>query len=257
MSERYDRAITIFSPDGRLFQVDYAQEAVKKGTTAVGVRGKDCVVIGVEKKSIPILQDDRTVRKIFRVDDHVMLAFAGLSADAKVLVDYARRECESYKLTLEDPVAIAHIARSIADIKQEYTQTTGRRPFGCSLLLGGFDDNGTPHLFKTEPSGVYYELLGGSIGRSEKQVKEYLEKHYDDETTKDEAAVLSLVVKALTPVVQTGAQNIEIVVMTRVEEPGKPAKCVQRLLTVEEIEALIEAEKAQVEGAGSEQMETQ
>jgi len=226
---------------------------VKKGSTAIGIRGKDCIVIGVEKKSIPTLQDDRTIRKIHSIDEHVMLAFAGLSADARVLVDYARRECESYKLSLEDPVAISHITHVIADLKQDYTQTTGRRPFGICMLVGGFDmADGTPRLFKTEPSGVYYELLAGSIGRSEKQVREYLEANYGDETTVDETAVLRLAVKALTPVVQSGAQNIEISVM-RFDRPadGKPPRCIQRLLTVDEIEVLLKSIEADASGAPS------
>lgn len=244
--DRYDRAITIFSPDGRLFQVDYAQEAVKKGSTAVAVRGKDCVVIGVEKKSVPVLQDDRTIRKIHELDTHVMAAFSGLSADARVLIDYARRECESYKLTLEDPVSLARISGIIADIKQEFTQTTGRRPFGISMLIGGFDPNGSPRLYTTEPSGVYYELLAGSIGRNEKVVKEYLEKNYNDETTATEASTLKMVVKSLSPVVQTGAQNMEIAVM---KLDGK-RNCVQRLLKTEEIDALLkQIENEQMEVA--------
>jgi len=233
----YDRAITIFSPDGRLFQVDYAQEAVKKGSTAIGVVGKSCVVIGVEKKSIPTLQDDRTIRKIHAIDGHVMLAFAGLSADARVIVDYARRECESYKLTLEDPVTIGYISRKIADVKQEFTQTTGRRPFGISLLVGGFDLDGTPHLFKTEPSGVFFEYLASSIGRSEKQVKEYLEDHYKDGTIATEDSVLKLVIESLSQVVQSGAQNIEIAVITY--DPNETSHCKQRLLTVEEVEKIL------------------
>ncbi|CAD5206961.1 unnamed protein product [Bursaphelenchus okinawaensis] len=235
--ERYDRAITIFSPDGHLFQVEYAQEAVKKGSTAIGVRGKDCVVIGVEKKSIPTLQDDRTIRKIHSIDEHVMLAFAGLTADARVLVDYARIECQSYKLTLEDPVTVGTIARYIANLKQRFTQSPGRRPFGITMLIGGFDYDGTPRLFKTEPSGTYYEYFANSTGRGEKPVREYLEEHYNDETTKDEASVLKLVVKALSQVVQSGAQNIEIAVMT----PNKDteAHCSHRVLSLEEVEALL------------------
>nr|CAD2173982.1 unnamed protein product [Meloidogyne enterolobii] len=162
-----------------------------------------------------------------------MAAFAGLSADARVLIDQLL--VKNYKLTLEDPVTLEHISRTIADLKHEFTQTTGRRPFGVSLLVGGFDPDGTPHLFITEPSGVYYELLAGSIGRNEKVVKEYLEENYNDGNVSNENLVLKLVVKALVPVVQTGARNMEISVLKRDNE----GNIVQRVLLTEELEEIL------------------
>lgn len=236
--QSYDRAITIFSPDGHLFQVEYAQEAVKKGSTAVGVSGKDSVVIAVEKKSVPVLQDDRTIRKIHRLDDHIVLAFAGLNADARVLVNMARVECQSFKLTMEDPVTVEYITRSIATTKQRYTQSNGRRPFGISTIIGGFDKDGTPRLYQTEPSGTYYAWKANATGRSSKTVLEYLEKHYSDETTKDVQGCLLLAIKALSEVVQSGAQNIEIACLTR--DPKKPGGVDYRTLKVEEIESLLQ-----------------
>ncbi|XP_053211068.1 proteasome subunit alpha type-7-like [Panonychus citri] len=212
-SARYDRAITVFSPDGHLFQVEYAQEAVKKGSTAVGVRGDNVVVLAVEKKSVAKLQEERTVRKICLIDNHCVMAFAGLTADARILIDRARVECQSHKLTVEDPVTIEYITRFIAQLKQKYTQSNGRRPFGISCLIAGFDDDGIPRLFQTDPSGVYHEWKANATGRNGKTVKEYLEKNYSKESAADDDKTIKLALRALMEVVQ--GKNLEVAILRR------------------------------------------
>jgi len=228
---RYDRAITVFSPDGHLFQVEYAQEAVKKGSTAVGVRGADVVVLGVEKKSVEKLQEERTMRKICSLDDHVVLAFAGLTADARIIINRARIECQSHRLTVEDPVSIEYITRHLAGIKQKYTQSNGRRPFGISALITGFDLDGRPHLYQTEPSGTYHEWKANATGRNAKTVREFLEQKYSPEVVSTEEGTVKLAIKALLEVVQSGGKNLEIAIMPR----GKTLK----MLSVEEIEKIV------------------
>lgn len=241
-SSRYDRAITVFSPDGHLLQVEYAQEAVRKGSTAVGVRGENVVVLGVEKKSVPKLQEERTVRKICSLDDHVVMAFAGLTADARILINRAQIECQSHKLTVEDPVTLEYITRYIAGLKQKYTQSNGRRPFGISCLIGGFDYDGKARLYQTEPSGIYYEWKANATGRSAKTVREFLEKYYKSEELTTEKATIKLAMRALLEVVQSGQKNLEIAVMRH----NKPVE----MLSVSQIEEYVtEIEKEKEEEA--------
>jgi len=234
----YDRAITVFSPDGHLFQVEYAQEAVKKGSTAVGVKGKDVVVLAVEKKSVAKLQEERTVRKICPLDDHVVLAFAGLTADARILVNRARVECQSHKLTVEDPVTLEYITRFIATLKQKYTQSNGRRPFGSSCLIAGFDPDSTPHLYVTDPSGTYTEWVANATGRSAKTVREFLEKQYSPAAVADREGAVKLAVRALLEVVQSGAKNLEVAIMA-----DKQPMQMMDMESLEKIVAQIEKEK--------------
>ncbi|PWN90165.1 N-terminal nucleophile aminohydrolase [Acaromyces ingoldii] len=237
MSRSYDRALTVFSPDGHLFQVEYALEAVNKGTCAVGVRGKDTVVLGVEKKSVLQLQDPRTIRKTAMLDDHICLAFAGLTADARILIDKARVECQSHRLTVEDPVTVDYITRHVAGIQQRYTQSGGVRPFGISTLIIGFDQSeNIPRLYQTEPSGMYNAWKACAIGRSSKTVREFLEKNHEEDMTKEQT--IKLAIKSLLEVVQTGAKNIEIALM---EGHGKVRNL--ELSEVEEVVKEIETEK--------------
>lgn len=171
------------------------------------------------------------------LDSHICLTFSGLQADARVLINKARIECQSYRLTVEDPVSTEYIAKYIAGIQQKYTQSGGVRPFGISNLIIGFDmdQNGVrqPKLFQTEPSGVYTAWKASAIGRSSKTVNEFLEKNYSEDIEKDDA--IKLAIKSLLEVVQTGAKNIEIVCMSAGDGAGAV-----KVEFLDNVEALVE-----------------
>ena len=186
----YDRAITVFSPDGRLYQVEYAIETVRRGTIAVGVKSKEGIVIAVEEKPRK-LQISDVAQKIFQVDDHVGVAAAGYIPDARSQVDNARFFSQSNKLIYDEPVEIETIAKHLADQSQQYTQYAGVRPFGVSLILGGVVNN-SPQLFLTDPSGTYISYDAIAIGSGSDQVMDFLEKSYTNDLSLDEASALAV-----------------------------------------------------------------
>ncbi|KAG5187147.1 proteasome subunit alpha type 7-1 [Tribonema minus] len=253
MAASYDRAITVFSPDGHLFQVEYAIEAVKRGSSVVGVRAADMLVVGVERRATAKLQDPRTIRKIVKVDAHLTLAFAGLTADARVLIDKARLEAQSYRLTCEDAPSLEYMARFIARTQQKYTQRGGMRPFGVSCMLAGFGTDGQPQLYQTDPAGTHSAWKANAIGgKSSKNMREFLEKNYPTEGGLDEAAAVKLCIKTLLEVVDSGAKNMEICLIRR-DTPVETMSDTDMAAVVAQIEA--EAEEAKKASAGS-SMET-
>jgi len=185
----YDRAITVFSPDGRLYQVEYAIETVRRGTVAVGVKCKDGIVIAVEEKPRK-LQISNTAQKIFQIDDHVGVAAAGYIPDARSQVDNARFFSQSNKMIYDEEVEVETIAKHLADQCQQYTQYAGVRPYGVALILGGVVNN-TPQLYLTDPSGTYISYDAISIGSGSDNVTDFLEKTYNEELTLDEASTLA------------------------------------------------------------------
>ena len=185
----YDRAITVFSPDGRLYQVEYAIETVRRGTIAVGVKCKDGIVIAVEEKPRK-LQISENAQKIFQIDDHVGVAAAGYIPDARSQVDNARFFSQSNKMIYDESVEVETIAKHLADQCQQYTQYAGVRPYGVALILGGVVNN-TPELYLTDPSGTYISYDAIAIGSGSDSVTDFLEKTYKEDLTLDEASVLA------------------------------------------------------------------
>jgi proteasome alpha subunit len=189
--QAYDRGITIFSPDGRLYQVEYAREAVKRGTASIGIRTEDGVVLAADKRSRSPLMEPTSVEKIHKADDHIGIASAGHVADARQLIDFARRQAQVNRLRYNEPIGIETLTKEVTDHIQQYTQVGGARPFGVALLIGGIED-GEPRLYETDPSGTPYEWKAVSIGANRGDLQEFLEENYGDELTLEEGIDLAL-----------------------------------------------------------------
>ena len=189
--QAYDRGITIFSPDGRLYQVEYAREAVKRGTASIGIRTPDGVVLAADKRSRSPLMEPTSVEKIHKADDHIGIASAGHVADARQLIDFARRQAQINQLRYGEPIGIETLTKEITDHIQQYTQVGGARPFGVALLIAGVE-NGTPRLYETDPSGTPYEWKAVSIGANRGDLQEYLEEEYADDLSLDDGVELAL-----------------------------------------------------------------
>ena len=187
----YDRAITVFSPDGRLFQVEYARAAVKRGTTTIGLKFKDGVVLMADKRIRSRLLEPKSMEKVFVIDEHIGCATSGLVGDARVLVDYARLIAQIERVTYGEGISVEHLVKRVSDYKQQYTQYGGVRPFGASLLIAGVDEKGT-YLMETDPSGTIMGYKADCIGGGREVVMELFEKEYREDMEFEEAVMLGL-----------------------------------------------------------------
>ena len=189
--QAYDRGMTIFSPDGRLYQVEYAREAVKRGTASIGVRTSDGVVLAVDKRIRSPLMERSSVEKIHTADDHIGIASAGHVADARQLIDFARRQAQVNQLRYGEPIGVETLTKAVTDHIQQYTQVGGARPFGVALIIGGIA-NGEPRLYETDPSGTPYEWKALAVGADRGDIREYLEENYTEEMDLDGGVALAL-----------------------------------------------------------------
>lgn len=209
MSSRgYDMTPTMYSPDGRIYQVEYAIETVKRGTIAIGIRSKEGVIVAVEE--IPrSLQTANITQKIFQIDFHIGVAAAGYIPDARVQVDNARFFSQGNRLTYDEPVEVETVAKHLADQCHQFTQYSGVRPYGVALIIAGVDQKGES-IFVTDPSGTYVPFAAIAIGAGSDEVNDFLEKTYKDDLSLEDAAALAIAAIKLKSEAKDGVKNVKM-----------------------------------------------
>ena len=199
---------TMYSPDGRIYQVEYALETVKRGTLAIGVKSKEGIIIAVEEKG-RMLQVSEVTQKIFQIDEHIGVAAAGYIPDARVQVDNARYFSQSNKLTYDEPVEVETVAKHLADQNHQFTQYSGVRPFGVALIIAGVDRKGS-QIVTIDPSGTYVSYSAVAIGLGSDEVNDFLEKNYKDDMSLEEAASLAIAAINLKSEEKVGTDHIKM-----------------------------------------------
>eukprot|EP01130_Rhizamoeba_saxonica_P004768 TRINITY_DN1938_c0_g1_i1.p2 TRINITY_DN1938_c0_g1~~TRINITY_DN1938_c0_g1_i1.p2 ORF type:complete len:252 (+),score=82.80 TRINITY_DN1938_c0_g1_i1:72-827(+) len=233
----YDRGVNTFSPRGRLFQVEYAIEAIKLGSTAVGIQTADGVILAAEKKIQSPLLVPSSIEKIVEIDRHLGCAMSGLTADARTLIDHSRVESQNYRFTYDEPIPLQSCAQSICDLALRFgedrdDENAMSRPFGVALLLGGIDETG-PNLYHTDPSGTFLQYSAKAIGSGSEGAQDRLEQEYYSSMTLDEAVKLALQVLKEVMERKISSTNVEISVISTEEKQFK-------LYTQQQIEEIID-----------------
>lgn len=210
---QYDTDVTTFSPAGRLHQVEYAMEAVKQGACSVGLRNTSSyVVLASIKRSNNDLAAS-SLQKIFTIDQHMGIATAGLVSDARVLAQYMRGECQNYQYQYDNKMPSSRLVVALSDKAQHFTQRSDKRPYGVGLLVAAVDrNNSKPHLFETQPSGVYFEYYAQAIGARAQSAKTYFEKFYESfgNASKDELIIHALHALAAASPVKLTSRNVSL-----------------------------------------------
>ncbi|MFH2028199.1 MAG: archaeal proteasome endopeptidase complex subunit alpha [Nanoarchaeota archaeon] len=187
----YDRAITMFSPDGRLLQVEYAKKTVRQGSTAIGMVCSDGILFVTDKRIVDPLIVPESVEKIWQIDEHIGATASGIISDARVLIERSQLKAQQHRVTYDSPIDTLTIVKDIANLKQICTQSGGLRPFGVSILVGGID-NHRPRLYETDPTGIFFEYKASVIGEGETEIEEILHKEYKPELTIADGLSISL-----------------------------------------------------------------
>jgi proteasome alpha subunit len=208
----YDRTIVVFSPDGRLLQVEYARQMVKNGTTSLGMKIKDGVILGSVRNPMPLAVTE-SYKKIYHIDDAVAAVSCGSLADARELIELARVKAQINMITYGEPISVSSLTRHISDRKHLVTQYAGVRPYGVGLLIGGIEKDG-PRLFETEPSGTMIEWAAQAIGRGADKARKVLISGYREGM--DEKAGTQLLMKAMKASEKNAsAKTVEAVVVRK------------------------------------------
>ncbi|EPY43551.1 20S proteasome subunit alpha 6 [Angomonas deanei] len=213
----YDTDISTWSPSGRLFQLEYANEAANNGSATVGVKGKDHVVLVALKRS-PVAELSSYQEKVFLIDEHVGLSISGLVADGRVLARFLRTECMNYRYLYDSALPLPKMADILADKHQKHIQSAAKRPFGVGLLIGGYDRQG-PHLFQTIPSGDVFDFKASAMGVRSQSSRTYLEKHF---ATFTEVSLDDLILHALKALASATPEGVELTIQnTTIAVVGK------------------------------------
>jgi len=197
----YDRAITMFSPDGRLLQVEYAKKTVRQGSTAIGLVCSDGILFVTDKRIVDSLVVPESVEKIWQIDEHIGVTASGILSDARVLIERSQVRAQQHRVTYDTMIDTMSIVKDMCELKQICTQSAGLRPFGVSLLVGGIDSDG-PVLFETDPTGIYFGYKAAIIGEFETEIEEIIKKQYKETITIEDG--LRLCIGALSKVIGKG-----------------------------------------------------
>lgn len=211
-SRGYDMTPTMYSPDGRIYQVEYAMETVKRGTLALGIKTKEGVIMAVEEKP-RALQTSNITQKIFQIDFHIGVAAAGYIPDARVQVDNARFFSQGNRMTYDEAVQVETVAKHLADQSHQFTQYSGVRPNGVALIIAGVDVKGES-IYLTDPSGTFIQYAAIAIGSGSDEVNSFLEKNYNFDMGLEDAASLAIAAINLKSEEKNGVDHIKMAKVT-------------------------------------------
>jgi 20S proteasome subunit alpha 3 len=240
MARRYDSRTTTFSPEGRLYQVEYANEAINNTGTTLGVLCKDSIILAGEKKVISKLLDKGTAsEKLYIIDDHIVVAVAGITADANILINKLRLSAQRYMFQYQEPVPVEQLVSEMCDVKQGYTQFGGLRPFGVAFMYAGYDDHFGFQLYRSDPDGVYKGWKANAMGANKSTAESILNEQWKENMSTQEG--LDLIARVLLKAMDSAAptsETLEVGVLSR-----KQGKMHYRLLNSDEIDSLMKNNK--------------